>query len=62
MKIRGISLAARLKALNVVSIVIDKNAEVGDNWATRYACLQFHVPTSSCEMPFLCEYWFKASI
>ncbi|KAI1413915.1 FAD/NAD(P)-binding domain-containing protein [Hypoxylon sp. FL1857] len=49
----AITLAARLKALGVESIMIEKNPEVGDNWAFRYDCLKFHVPTASCEMPYL---------
>jgi cation diffusion facilitator CzcD-associated flavoprotein CzcO len=45
-------VAARLKALGVDSITIDKNAEVGQNWSRRFDCLTLHVPTSSVEMPF----------
>lgn len=50
---RGILLAARLKALGVDYLVIDKNAETGDNWNLRYDCLRFHVGKSMCEMPYL---------
>ncbi|KAI1134738.1 FAD/NAD(P)-binding domain-containing protein [Hypoxylon sp. FL0543] len=49
----GITLAARLKALGVESVMLEKNAQVGDNWMTRYDCLRFHIPTASCEMPYL---------
>ncbi|KAI0110662.1 FAD/NAD(P)-binding domain-containing protein [Hypoxylon sp. NC0597] len=49
----GITLAARLKALGVESVMIEKNPQVGDNWAFRYDCLKLHIPTASCEMPFL---------
>ncbi|KAI1774513.1 hypothetical protein F4818DRAFT_418120 [Hypoxylon cercidicola] len=48
----GLMTAARLKALNVESVVIDRNAEIGDNWTHRYDCLKFHVPTANCEMPY----------
>ncbi|KAL9114866.1 MAG: hypothetical protein Q9227_001109 [Pyrenula ochraceoflavens] len=48
----GIMTAARLKALGVESVVLDRNAQVGDNWANRYDSLRFHVPTSNCEMPY----------
>lgn len=51
----GLMTAARLKALNVESVVIDRNAEIGDNWTHRYDCLKFHVPTSNCEMPYSCK-------
>ncbi|KAI1764529.1 FAD/NAD(P)-binding domain-containing protein [Hypoxylon sp. FL1150] len=49
----GIVLSARLKALGVESVIIDRNAEVGDNWILRYECLTFHIPTSGTELPYL---------
>lgn len=47
------ALAARLKALGVESIMAERNARVGDNWANRYDCMKFHVPTSLAEMPYM---------
>ncbi len=35
--------------------MLERNANVGDNWALRYECMRFHVPTSACELPFLRE-------
>ena len=49
----GVALGARLKALDVPYLVIEKNARAGDNWALRYDCLQFHIPTSFCELPYI---------
>ncbi|KAL2018126.1 hypothetical protein VTK56DRAFT_1256 [Thermocarpiscus australiensis] len=49
----AIALAARLKALGVDSIIAERNANVGDNWALRYDSLKFHVPTSFCELPYM---------
>lgn len=49
----AVSLAARLKALGVDSIMAERNARVGDNWALRYDSMKFHIPTSFCELPFL---------
>ncbi|KAK3365607.1 putative monooxygenase [Lasiosphaeria ovina] len=49
----AITLAARLKALGVESIMVERNARLGDNWALRYDSMRFHLPTSSCELPFL---------
>ncbi|OTA99623.1 hypothetical protein M426DRAFT_27372 [Hypoxylon sp. CI-4A] len=46
-------MAARLKALGVESVAIHRNAQIGDNWAHRYDCLKFHVPTSNYEMPYV---------
>ncbi|KAF5571498.1 K+ transport flavoprotein [Fusarium pseudoanthophilum] len=49
------ALAARLKTFGVESIMAERNARVGDNWAKRYDCMRFHVPTSSCDMPYMSE-------
>jgi thioredoxin reductase len=46
------ALAARLKALGVVNVMADRNANIGVNWALRYDSLEFHVPTSYCGLPF----------
>ncbi|KAF5592964.1 K+ transport flavoprotein [Fusarium subglutinans] len=46
------ALAARLKTFGVESIMAERNAHVGDNWAKRYDCMKFHVPTSFCDMPY----------
>ncbi|CAI7648612.1 unnamed protein product [Penicillium pancosmium] len=50
----AVTLSARLKALGVESVMAERTREVGDNWALRYDCLKFHIPTTVCEMPFLC--------
>ncbi|KAI5456708.1 hypothetical protein BGZ63DRAFT_467875 [Mariannaea sp. PMI_226] len=49
----AVALSARLKALGVDSLMAERNARPGDNWATRYDCLKFHVPTSFCELPYM---------
>lgn len=50
---RGIALAARLKALGIESIMAERNDSAGDNWALRYDCLRFHIPTAVCDPPFM---------
>lgn len=50
----GIILSARLKALGVESVIVDRNPQPGDNWALRYDCLRFHIGRHSCETPYLC--------
>ncbi|KAL0261575.1 hypothetical protein SLS55_003005 [Diplodia seriata] len=50
----AIALAARLKALGVESVMAERNANVGDNWALRYDCMRFHLPTAFCELPYMC--------
>lgn len=52
-RIRGIILAARLKALGLDHVVVDKNPQPGDNWALRYDCMRFHIGRHSCETPYL---------
>ncbi|XHG04052.1 hypothetical protein AWENTII_007333 [Aspergillus wentii] len=49
----AIALAARLKALGVDSVMAERNAQVGDNWALRYDCMRFHIPTSVCDLPYM---------
>ncbi|KAM0331628.1 hypothetical protein ACHAQA_003307 [Verticillium albo-atrum] len=49
----AISVATRLKALGVDSVMVERNANVGDNWALRYDSLRFHLPTSFCDLPFM---------
>ncbi|UZP35167.1 hypothetical protein NXS19_002983 [Fusarium pseudograminearum] len=54
------ALSARLKAFGVESIIAERNANVGDNWALRYDCMKFHVPTSFAEMPYMnYQDWFQ---
>lgn len=52
------ALAARLKALGVDSIIAERNPHIGDNWARRYDCMKFHIPTSFCELPYMSTYLF----
>ncbi|CAA7270297.1 unnamed protein product [Cyclocybe aegerita] len=49
----GLGVAARLKALGVSSVVIEKNGRVGDNWRVRYEALCLHAPVWFDHMPYL---------
>lgn len=40
----GLSVAARLKALGVSYLIVEKNARIGDNWRNRYDTLCLHEP------------------
>jgi len=40
----GLIIAARLKALGIPALVVDKNACIGDNWRGRYDSLSLHDP------------------
>ena len=44
----GLGVAARLKALDIPALVIEKNGRIGDNWRTRYEALCLHDPV--CEL------------
>ncbi|KAK7979622.1 hypothetical protein PG989_012079 [Apiospora arundinis] len=48
----AVSIASRLKAMNAESVMVERNPRAGDNWALRYDCLCFHIPTSCCELPY----------
>lgn len=36
----GLSVAAQLKSMGICSVVVEKNARVGDNWRNRYRQVQ----------------------
>lgn len=40
----GLGIAARLKHLNVPTLVVEKHPRVGDNWRNRYESLCLHDP------------------
>lgn len=44
--------------MGVDSVMAERNANPGDNWALRYDSMRFHVPTSTAEMPFMCKLEF----
>lgn len=49
----GLGLAARLGALDVSTLVIDREARVGDAWRKRYASLALHSIVWGDHMPYL---------
>jgi putative flavoprotein involved in K+ transport len=49
----GIGLAARLKRLEVPTIVVEKNRRPGDSWRNRYKSLCLHDPVWYDHMPYL---------
>jgi putative flavoprotein involved in K+ transport len=55
----GIMLAARLRRLNVPTIIIEKNERPGDNWRKRYKTLCLHDPVWYDHLPYLPfpEHW-----
>ncbi|KAK6992953.1 flavin-containing monooxygenase [Favolaschia claudopus] len=49
----GLDVAARLKALGVRALVVEKNARIGDNWRNRYQALCLHDPVWYDHLPYL---------
>ncbi len=49
----GLALGARLRRLDVPTIVLEKNARAGDSWRNRYKSLCLHDPVWYDHMPYL---------
>jgi putative flavoprotein involved in K+ transport len=49
----GIGLAARLRRLDVPTIVLERNAKAGDSWRKRYKSLCLHDPVWYDHLPYL---------
>jgi putative flavoprotein involved in K+ transport len=49
----GIALGARLRQLNVPTIIIDKHGRPGDQWRKRYKSLCLHDPVWYDHLPYL---------
>jgi len=49
----GLTIAARLRQLGVDTLVIERNARVGDNWRRRYRSLVLHDPVWYDHLPYL---------
>ena len=49
----GIGLAARLRRLNIPTIVAERNPNAGDSWRNRYDSLTLHDPVWFDHMPYI---------
>ncbi|CAD6569015.1 MAG: hypothetical protein TREMPRED_004997 [Tremellales sp. Tagirdzhanova-0007] len=49
----GLLLAARLEALGVSYLVVEREERIGDIWRNRYAMLNLHNPSWADQMPYL---------
>ncbi|MDQ6671449.1 MAG: NAD(P)/FAD-dependent oxidoreductase [Chloroflexota bacterium] len=49
----GIALGARLKRLDVPTIILDRNVRPGDSWRNRYKSLSLHDPVWYDHLPYL---------
>lgn len=49
----GLTVAARLRALDVDALIIDRHEEVGDNWRKRYHSLALHNEVYGNDLPYM---------
>src|SRR3954463_12124517 len=49
----GLSIAARLKQLNVDTLIIDREKRIGDNWRKRYHALTLHNQVQVNHLPYM---------
>jgi len=49
----GLSIAARLKALGVDALIVDRHSRVGDNWRKRYQALKLHNQKHVNHLPYM---------
>jgi len=49
----GLTIAARLKQLDIPTLIIEQHDRIGDNWRTRYHSLVLHDPVWYDHMPYL---------
>ena len=49
----GLAVAARLRQLDVDTLVVEKNARIGDNWRIRYHSLALHNQIDVNHLPYL---------
>ena len=49
----GLTIAARLKQLNVDALIVDREQRVGDNWRRRYHALTLHNQVQVNHLPYM---------
>jgi cation diffusion facilitator CzcD-associated flavoprotein CzcO len=49
----GLAIAARLRQLEVDTLVVEKNARIGDNWRVRYHSLALHNQIDVNHLPYV---------
>ncbi len=49
----GLSIAARLKQLDIDTLIVDREARIGDNWRTRYHALTLHNQVQVNHLPYM---------
>jgi cation diffusion facilitator CzcD-associated flavoprotein CzcO len=49
----GLAIAARLKQLNVDTLIVDREGRIGDNWRKRYHALTLHNQVQVNHLPYM---------
>jgi cation diffusion facilitator CzcD-associated flavoprotein CzcO len=49
----GLSIAARLKQLQIDTLIVDRGARIGDNWRKRYHALTLHNQVQVNHLPYM---------
>jgi cation diffusion facilitator CzcD-associated flavoprotein CzcO len=49
----GLAIAARLKQLKIDTLIVDREARIGDNWRKRYHALTLHNQVQVNHMPYM---------
>ena len=49
----GLTIAARLKQLRIDTLIVDREARIGDNWRKRYHALTLHNQVQVNHMPYM---------
>jgi cation diffusion facilitator CzcD-associated flavoprotein CzcO len=49
----GLSIAARLKQLQIDTLIVDREARIGDNWRNRYHALTLHNQVHVNHLPYM---------
>jgi len=49
----GLAIAARLRQLDIDTLIVDRHARVGDNWRTRYHSLTLHNEVFVNHLPYM---------
>jgi cation diffusion facilitator CzcD-associated flavoprotein CzcO len=49
----GLSIAARLKQLQIDTLIVDREARIGDNWRNRYHALTLHNQVQVNHLPYM---------
>ncbi|WP_409191689.1 flavin-containing monooxygenase [Bradyrhizobium sp. RDM4] len=49
----GLAIAARLKQLNIDTLIVDREERIGDNWRKRYRALTLHNQVQVNHLPYM---------